>query len=90
MAENLSDTESEETAKESSQDEFESVEVEVIDGVHKTSNTCEDDDTLEPYADEPIANEEWLKRYRKEQEEKRRLEEDLTKHLENKVHVGEW
>ena len=27
--------------------------------------------------DEPIADEEWLKRYRKEQEEKRRLEEDL-------------
>ena len=39
--------------------------------------TCEDDDTFEPYADEPIADEEWLKRYRKEQEEKRRLEEDL-------------
>ena len=54
MAENLSDTESEQTAE----DEFESVEVEAIDGVHETSNTCEDDDTLEPYADEPIADEE--------------------------------
>ena len=47
-----------------------------------------DDDTLEPYADEPIADEEWLKRYRKEQEEKRRLEEDLTKRLENRVRVS--
>ena len=44
------------------------------DGVHETSNKCEDDDTLEPYADELIADEEWLKRYHKEQEEKRRLE----------------
>ena len=90
MAENLSDTESEQTAEGSSQDEFESVEVEAIDGVHETSNTCEDDDTLEPYADEPIADEEWLKRYRKEQEEKRRLEENLTKRLENRVRVSEW
>ena len=86
MAENLSDTESEQ----SSQDEFESVEVEAIDGVHETSNTCEDDETLEPYADEPIADEEWLKRYRKEQEEKRRLEENLTKRLENRVRVSGW
>ena len=58
------------------------------DGVRETSNTCEDDDTLEPYADEPIVDEEWLKRYRKEQEEKRRLEEDLTKRLENRVRVN--
>ena len=29
-----------------------------MDGVHETSNTCEDDDTPEPYADEPIADEE--------------------------------
>ena len=62
MAKNSSDTESEQTAEESSQDEFESVEVEAIDGVHETSYTCEDDDTLEPYADEPIADEEWLKK----------------------------
>ena len=31
-----------------------------LDGVHETSNTS-DDDTLEPYADEPVADEEWLK-----------------------------
>ena len=67
------------TAQESRQNEFESVEVEAIDGVHETSNTCEDDDTFEPYAEEPTADEEWLKRYHKKQEEKRRLEEDLTK-----------
>ena len=48
------------------------------------------DDTLEPYADEPIADEEWLKKYRKEQEEKRQLEEDLTKRLENRVRVSGW
>ena len=53
-------------------------------------NTCEDGNTLELYADEPIADEEWIKRYRKEQEEKRRLEEDLTKRLENRVRVSGW
>ena len=62
---------------------------EAIDGVHETSNTSEDDDTLEPCADETIADEEWLKRYRKEQEEKRRPEEDLTKRLENRVRVSD-
>ena len=54
------------------------------------SNTFEHDDKLEPCANEPIADEEWLKIYRKEQEEKRRLEEDLTKRLENRVRVSEW
>lgn len=47
------------------------------------SGTCEDD-LLEPYADEPLADEEWLKNYRKEQEEKRQLEEDLKTRLENR------
>ena len=76
--------------KKAARTKSESVEVEAIYGVHETSNTCEDDDTLEPYADEPIADKEWLKRYRKEQEEKRRHEEDLTKRLVNRVRVSGW
>ena len=39
MAENLSDTESEQTAEGSSQDEFENVEVEAIDGVHERADS---------------------------------------------------
>ena len=32
-----------------------------------------EDDSLEPYADEPLADEEWLRVYRKEQQEKLRV-----------------
>ena len=53
MADNLSDTESEQTAEGSSQDEFESVKVEAIDGVRE-NNTCEDDATLESYENRQI------------------------------------
>ena len=49
-----------------------------------------EDDSLEPYADEPLADEEWPRVYRKEQEEKGRLEEELKKRLENRVRVGDW
>jgi len=45
------------------------------DGEDRASGTREDD-SLEPYADEPLADEEWLKNYRREQGDKRQLEED--------------
>ena len=92
MEENRSGTESERTA-EDSQDEFdESIEVEVIEFAEDraTSGITNADDSLEPYADEPLADEAWLANYRKEQEEKCELEEDLTKRLENRVRVSDW
>ena len=46
--------------------------------------------TQEPYADEPIADAEWLANYRKEQEENEQLEKELKQRLENAVPVGEW
>ena len=49
-----------------------------------------EDYSLEPYADEPLANEEWLLVYINEQQELRRLEEELKKRLENRVRVGDW
>ena len=88
MAEFLSGTASEQTAEESSQDEFDNIEVEATE----TSGGIRayEDDSLEPYADEPLADEEWLRVYRKEQQEKRRLEEELKKRLENRVRVCDW
>ena len=93
MEENISGTESERTA-EDSQDEFESIEVEATEfdenqarGVTVSTNA---DDSLEPYADEPLADEIWLANYRKIQEEKSELEEDLAKRLENRVRVSDW
>ena len=46
--------------------------------------------TILSYADEPLANEEWLPVYINEQQEIRRLEEELKKRLENRVRVGDW
>ena len=91
MEENRSGTESERPA-EDSQDEFdESIEVEVIEFAEdRASGITNADDSLEPYADEPLADEAWLANYRKEQEEKSELEEDLTKRLENRVRVSDW
>ena len=48
------------------------------------------DDSLGPYADEPLADEAWLANYRKIQEEESELEEDLTKRLDNRVRVSDW
>ena len=68
MEENMSSTESERTA-EDSQDEFESIEIEATEfgenraiGITLSTNA---DDSLEPNADEPLADEAWLANYRK-------------------------
>ena len=36
------------------------------------------DNSIEPYADEPLADEEWIANYRKEKEEKDQLENELN------------
>ena len=46
--------------------------------------------SLEPYADEPLADDEWIANYRKENEEKDQLENELTRRLENSVRVEDW
>ena len=90
MEEIMSGTESERTA-EDSQDEFESIEVEATELDENRASgiavSTKADDSLEPYADEPLADEAWLANYRKIQEEKSELEEDLIKRLENRVRV---
>ena len=63
MEEIMSGTESERTA-EDSQDEFESIEVEATElGENRASGiavSTKADDSLEPYADETLADEAWL------------------------------
>ena len=60
-----------------------------IEGTDGASNRFEGD-SLEPYADEPLADEEWLKNYRWEQAENEELEKELTKRLNNSVRVADW
>ena len=60
-----------------------------IEGTDGASNRFEDD-SLEPYADEPLADEEWLENYRREQAENAELEKELTKRLNNSVRVADW
>lgn len=92
MEEEFSGTESDNTADtaEFSQDEFDNVEVEAVEVEASGRSYENEDDPLEPYTDEPLADEEWLACYRKKQEENQKLERELKKCLENRVLVEEW
>ena len=81
IEDSLSETESSQFGSED-----EKIEIEGTDGA---SNRFEDD-SLEPYADEPLADEEWLENYRREQAENEELEKELTKRLNNSVRVADW
>ena len=72
MEEEFSGMESDNTA-EFSQDEFGNVKVEGLE-VDASGRSYNEDDSLEPYTDEPLADEEWLARYRKKQQENKKLE----------------
>ena len=75
----------------SSEEEYQ-IEVEASDCVSQLdeSPTRAISNSLEPYADEPLADEEWLANYRKENEEKDQVENELKRRLENSVCVEEW
>ena len=66
MEEEFSGTESDNTADtaEFSQDEFGNVEVEGLAiEVEASGRSYDEDDSLEPYTDEPLADEEWLAQF---------------------------
>ena len=50
----------------------------------------ETDSELQAYTDEPLADEEWLKNYRQQQEEKSNQEEVLKKRLVDETKTGDW
>ena len=85
-----------ESASETESDQYSSgneeyqIEVEASDCVMELDESPTVDNSLEPYADEPFADEEWLANYKKEKEEKDQLENELKHRLENAVRVGEW
>ena len=54
------------------------------------ASQCESSDEIMAYADEPLADEEWLKKYEAENEENKRLEEELQKRLDGTVQVKSW
>ena len=76
-----------ESASETESDQYSSVnedyqsEVEANDCILELeeSPTRATSNSLEPYADEPLADEEWLANYRKEMEEKDQLENEFRK-----------
>ena len=54
------------------------------------ASRCESSDEIMAYADEPLADEDWLKKYEAENEENKRLEEELQKRLDGTVQVKSW
>ena len=42
------------------------------------------------YADEPLADEEWLKKYEEEDDETNKLEQELRERLEGSFQVDSW
>ena len=42
------------------------------------------------YADEPLADEEWMKKYEEEVDETNKLEQELRERLEGSVQVDSW
>ena len=61
-----------ETESEKSRSEDETIEVEVVVG--ETENNIQDD-SLEPYPDKPLADDQWLQNCRREQAKRDQLEE---------------
>ena len=53
------------------------------------SQAAETQNYMEPYADEPLADEEWLQKYRKEQEDNEDLKRELNQCLYNAVPESE-
>ena len=50
----------------------------------------ETDSELQAYTDEPLADEEWLKNYRQQQEEKSNQEKVLKKRLAGETKICDW
>ena len=65
--------------------------VEVEDGF-ESANDSDSNESLEEMAnaDEPLADEEWLKRYNEEVKQNEELERMLQKRLDGTEHVDSW
>ena len=61
-----------------------------VEGSSDASDQSSDTEAGEAYADEPIADEEWLAMYEEEKSKNEELEEKLQKCLNGTEEVGEW
>ena len=65
--------------------------MEVEDGFESTNDTDSNESIEETAnADEPLADEEWLKRYNEEVKQNEELERMLQKRLDSTEHVDSW
>ena len=61
--------------------DFQETETEQRENQERSTADKESDSELQAYMDEPLTDEEWLKNYRQQQEEKNKQEEVLKKRL---------
>ena len=71
-----------------SEDDYFAVEVE--SEAESESHDSSDESYMAAYAGEPLADEEWLKWYEKEEEKNRELEQALQGRLNGTVQVESW
>lgn len=76
-----SDEENEEEEEENVDSEDDCFTVEVESEAERESRDSSDDSDMAAYAGEPLADEEWLKWYEKEEENNRELEKELQGRL---------
>ena len=57
---------------------------------NSSSDSSKDENNMGAYADEPLANEEWLENYHRQERECLELEEKLRNRLDGSVEVSEW
>ena len=55
-----------------------------------SSSSDQEESNMGAYADEPMADEEWLENYNRQERERLELEEKLRKRLDGSVEVSEW
>lgn len=78
------------SSSESEVSEMEDYELEVEGSPNSSYMASDEEGTKEAYADDPLADEEWLKLYERERKEEEALEKTLQKRLNGTENVRNW
>ena len=70
--------------------EIEDYELEVEDSPNSSDQATDVEETQEAYADEPLADAEWLALYEQERRTEEELEKTLQKRLDGTEEVRDW
>ena len=70
--------------------EMEDYELEVEGSPNSSFAASDEEDTHKAYADDPLADEEWLELYEQERKEEEALEKTLQKRLNGTEEVRDW